>query len=1281
MHSESIFKVKTSAMTNRRILFVCILFLLGAPVFAQLNNESRLLKQGATGYKLQYDANHSEALTKAKEKGWPLTLRGKDGKLAMLTGTDAFGLPIYIGTFNNTIAAATTRANQLWPGGSTGLNLSGNSAAMKDKIGIWDGGRIFSTHVELTGRITQKDNPSSTDDHATHVSGTMIASGVNPLAKGMAYGALGMIAYDFNSHVSEMFTEGGNLLISNHSYGTVAGWNYNDAQSRWEFYGKAGDVEDYKFGYYDDAAQAWDSLSYLSPYYLIVKAAGNNRNENGPAVGQPYFRYNTSGSMASAGNRPAGISNNDGFDILPTYSTAKNILTIGAVNGIPSGYSRPDDVVMSSFSSWGPTDDGRIKPDIVADGVGVTSPIATGNNSYANFSGTSMSSPNASGSLFLLQEYYNKLKPGNFMRSATLRGLAIHSADEAGFYPGPDYQSGWGLLNVEKGAAVITEAITKNNSASSNHLLFENNLANGGFYETNVIASGKGQLSATICWTDPAGKIEKVDVMNNRSKKLINDLDIRITKNNGFGTYLPWTLNVDFPSSAATPGDNITDNVERINVDSTIPGQSYKIRISHKGTLVNNSQAYSLLVSGVGGTAYCNSTSGGGGARIDSVSFSNIQVGNTAGSKTYTDNTRFIANIESQQTLPITVKISTADATTNARIVKVFMDVNNNGTFESAELMATSGALTATAQLYTSNITIPPNLTVGNICLMRIVVQETSTAADVQACGTYGKGETQDYRLKIVSPSNDVSVNEITSPAGGDCESTQNYLTIKIKNNGALSQTNIPVTAVATSAGTVLATFTTTYSALLLPGSVATITFQNPFPSAAATTYTISAVTNLAVDQNSSNNQLASTFITGARNTSPAGTGSICAGSALLKVTAPVFSTNYYWYNSSSATVPFASGFNVSTTSIPSDKTFYLAKEVKTSIGPANKMVYTNGGYNTFVGNYVKFNNAVPIVIETARLYVGNPGKIRVIMGDIASEDPATGAYSYYNRYSTTFEAPATNPNPKPGAVTGNPTDDPGAVFYLNIPVSTPGDHILILQCLSGDGRADSASVFRNNQITTTNTYPISIPGVMSINGNSATTGGSQPYQFYYYFYDMRIRTAACPSARTAVVANTPANPVITQQADSLVSSIATGNQWYYNDTLLVGANNPSYRPTKSGQYKVIIYDAFGCQLTSNTINITITALTEQMAEEIKLRVSPNPNNGRFNLSFRVATKSDLWIDILDATGNKVFTANQADFIGAYSKEINLSQVSSSLYLVRIQHNKKIYLKKIIIQR
>ncbi|WP_421020008.1 S8 family serine peptidase, partial [Klebsiella pneumoniae] len=82
---------------------------------------------------------------------------------------------------------------------------------------------------------------------------------------------------------------------------------------------------------------------------------------------------------------------------------AKNNLTIGAVNGIPGGWNKPGDVVMSSFSSWGPTDDGRIKPDLVADGVSVTSTGGNSTTSYATLSGTSMAAPNTTGSLLLLQ--------------------------------------------------------------------------------------------------------------------------------------------------------------------------------------------------------------------------------------------------------------------------------------------------------------------------------------------------------------------------------------------------------------------------------------------------------------------------------------------------------------------------------------------------------------------------------------------------------------------------------------------------------------------------------------------------------------------------------------------------------------------------------------------------------------------------------------------------------------------------------------------------------------
>src|SRR6202035_4619160 len=136
----------------------------------------------------------------------------------------------------------------------------------------------------------------------------------------------------FINDVSEMASQAPKLLISNHSYGELAGWNLDTQKNQWQFLGLPGDTIDFKFRYYDDQTQAWDSIAYNAPFYLIVKSVGNNRDENGPAVGQPYYRYNDKGVLIPAGNRPAGISNNDGYDIVPTYGTSKNIISIGAVN-------------------------------------------------------------------------------------------------------------------------------------------------------------------------------------------------------------------------------------------------------------------------------------------------------------------------------------------------------------------------------------------------------------------------------------------------------------------------------------------------------------------------------------------------------------------------------------------------------------------------------------------------------------------------------------------------------------------------------------------------------------------------------------------------------------------------------------------------------------------------------------------------------------------------------------------------------------------------------------
>ncbi|MBX9735096.1 MAG: S8 family serine peptidase, partial [Chitinophagaceae bacterium] len=845
-------------MTKRVTLSVLTVLFFSTAIVAQVTTNERVLKLSSQYLKLEQQLNYARALSLAKEKKWDIEMKLPNGGSAKLMGVDEFGFPKYIKADNNTIAAATTRASALWNGGASGLNLSGSSASMQNKLGIWEfDGAPLSTHVEFGSRINQKDNFSggSGFNHATHVTGTMIASGVNPIAKGMAFGIPNIIAYEYQNDLSEMTTEAASgLLLSNHSYGLVAGWDFNTAQNRWQFYGRPGENEDYRYGYYSRDAQRIDSIAYNAPNYLIVSSAGNDRNNNGPAVGENYWRYDASFNFVNAGNRPSGISSNDSYDIISGYGVAKNNLTVGAVNGIPGGWNKTGDVVMSSFSAWGPTDDGRIKPDLVADGVSVTSTSSNSTTSYATLSGTSMSAPNATGSLVLLQEYYNRLKTGAFMRSSTLKGLAIHTTDEAGSTPGPDYQFGWGLLNVQRAASVLTNAVSSNNANTSSDLLFEDNLANGASFTRTVVATGRVPLSATICWTDQVASVNTTAAtnLNDRTKKLVNDLDVRITQ--GSRTYFPWILDVSNPAIAAQRGDNITDNVEKVQLDSTIPGQTYTITVSHKGTLARGSQAYALIISGVGGSAYCASSSGGGGARIDSVRFSTINYGNTSGCKTYTDNTALVADLQPLQSTPITIKLSTCDATTNNRFVKVFIDYNNNGTFESTEQVAVSGSLTSVAQNFSANIAVPASVVIGTTTLMRVVVQEAANASDVNACGTYGKGETQDFRVRIVNPSNDMAITNIVSPQGGDCSNSQQYITATFYNAGTNTQTNIPVTATVMNGSTTVATINAIYPGSIAAQSNGNYTFQTPFNAVSGTTYTITVTANLTGDQNSSNN-------------------------------------------------------------------------------------------------------------------------------------------------------------------------------------------------------------------------------------------------------------------------------------------------------------------------------------------------------------------------------------------------------------------------------------------
>jgi PKD repeat protein len=525
----------------------------------------------------------------AREKKIELRKKLADGRVMEFEGFDALGKLQFRAT-DNVGAGRTTSTNKVWPGGTVGTSLTGVISG--NRLGVWDGGAVRATHQELTGRVTQVDGSTSIDDHATHVAGTMIASGVQANARGMAYQA-NIRAYDWNNDNSEMSSAGaGGMLVTNHSYGTITGWFLNG--STWVWYGEPSisNTADYKFGFYDSRAAEWDNIALNNPFMLICKSAGNDRGQVRTGTGEWQYSDGTPGT----GTPPPADGGASGYDCISTYGNAKNILTVGAVRKINNsntnnGWTQVSDVVMSTFSGWGPTDDGRIKPDVVGCGVSVYSPISTSNTAYDTYQGTSMASPNVSGSLFLVQQHFNNLK-NRFMRAATLKALAIHTADEAG-NAGPDYQYGWGLINTAKAVQLITD--------SSNNIIDERSLSNGSTYTTAITATGgTTPLRVTIVWHDRAGTPTSPQ-LNPTTRMLVNDLDLRVRRNSDNTVFFPYILDPATPAAAATTGDNIRDNVEQVFIAAPQQG-TYTITVSHKGSLAQGqAQPFSIIISGVVG--------------------------------------------------------------------------------------------------------------------------------------------------------------------------------------------------------------------------------------------------------------------------------------------------------------------------------------------------------------------------------------------------------------------------------------------------------------------------------------------------------------------------------------------------------------------------------------------------------------------------------------------------------------------------------------------------------
>ncbi len=491
----------------------------------------------------------------------------KDAKRVMRSGNKNYyldriidGKPIYI-TTDNVNSAKATRTNFLHNGGALGLNLEGQNMT----IGIWDEGVARVSHFEFresasstTSRVTTPDNTGTNyNSHGTHVAGTMVGRGYQSSAKGMAPQA-NLVSYDWINDYLEVLNQArfGALLISNQSYGIPVRDPDTNAQN----------APSWMMGCYNDDAADWDDLAYDAPYYLQVLSAGND--------GESTY----SGGMSA------------GFDKLTAEKNGKNNLVVANANN-PFALNSGSiiSLAINTSSSQGPADDGRIKPDISGDGTEVFSADSSSDQSFGLKTGTSMAAPNVAGSLLLLQQYYNELN-SQFMKSATLKGLVCHTATDDGTRIGPDPIFGWGLLNSKFAAETIL------NASNGNAYISERVLSDGGSFSTTIEVTSGEPLSATLCWTDPAGT-PRNGQLNSPTPALVNDLDLRLIGPNGSTTYLPWKLDLNNISGSAITGDNLVDTVEKIDIENPTSG-IYTLTVSHKGTLTDGAQDFSLVVTG-----------------------------------------------------------------------------------------------------------------------------------------------------------------------------------------------------------------------------------------------------------------------------------------------------------------------------------------------------------------------------------------------------------------------------------------------------------------------------------------------------------------------------------------------------------------------------------------------------------------------------------------------------------------------------------------------------------
>jgi hypothetical protein len=435
-------------------------------------------------------------------------------------------------------------------------DLHGDSDPRAVTIGEWDSGHVDSTHPDFAGRVVFGD-VSPMSNHATWVAGVAIGDGTNSVANGgTPFQWRGMadqtriVSYEWPNSINEMDIETRDA-IDNH--GAVI------SQNSWVFMAT--------YGSYHQWSQNYDDIvtGKLGTPISVVFAAGNDQQ----------FVTGGYGSIMAPGG------------------TAKNTIAVGAINS--------DDDSMTFFSSWGPTDDGRTKPDLVAAGdeVGGDGGIVTTHpgGGYTNgppgfpnepVIGTSFAAPAVSGTAALIYEEYRATHRGFEPLPSTVKGTLIHTADDLGNV-GPDYQFGWGKVNAPRAIDLVREDAVGQKSILEGII----NSPQAEIQNHRIqLPPGTIELKVTLVWDDEPGN----PLDNPLLPELVNNLDLTVQQ--GVATHFPWVLDPNNPANPAGTGVDNLNNVEQVLVTDINGLPETDWIISVRSTIIPViPQTYSLIIS------------------------------------------------------------------------------------------------------------------------------------------------------------------------------------------------------------------------------------------------------------------------------------------------------------------------------------------------------------------------------------------------------------------------------------------------------------------------------------------------------------------------------------------------------------------------------------------------------------------------------------------------------------------------------------------------------------